>query len=579
MREPLGQTLAQIATVDPQGPFNYGLYRLYALVVGSEERVVRFLPALIGVLGVPALYALAAQLSGWRVGLLAALLWALSPVAIWHAQDARSYVIWSVVNPIAVWLALRALTFDRRIDWVLYVLAAVLALYVYYLELFTVFALNLYVILRFVRGLLETGESRNRLGHWVLAQVVVLLLIAPWYLQERLLSGGGYAGTAAGFELGRLWSDLLPALVFGEKYPFPAVVPAVVGVLLVGSCVGLWRVRWRSWWLLALLVVIPILALSLVSLRLDVFVARYILSVSAVVVVFVSVAGMRWRRVGVGLVGLLWVGQVVALHSYWYDYTKSPDWRSLSAYILRNASPHDTVIQAAADEAFTFYCQEYHLSEDCDQKLPAGPAQPADEIVSVLTMRIASSRGIWYVANPPGWSNAAVALDWLRANSQEARSARFAGLPTRYFLPWQVDSDEIRQSPLARYLDTAELADLRVLREPDGRLVLWLYWQPLAATVAPLKVFVHLTDSHGIVAQSDQFPQAGRIDTTTWQTRVLFRDIHTIVLPDTALQNNALIDYRLAIGLYDPVINQRVELVDGSDALIMPVSEVLTETG
>src|SRR5664279_4498163 len=91
MREPLAHTLAVITTVDPQAPLSYVLYRAWALIFGSSEYVVRVLPALFNVVGIPVIYALGHRLRGWRLGLLAALLWAINPYQIWHAQDARNY--------------------------------------------------------------------------------------------------------------------------------------------------------------------------------------------------------------------------------------------------------------------------------------------------------------------------------------------------------------------------------------------------------------------------------------------------------------------------------------------------------
>src|SRR5215207_5053780 len=116
MREPLASTLADIATKDPQAPLSYALYRGWALVMGTSEYVARLLPALFSVLGIPAMYVLGHRLRGRHLGLL------------------------------AVWLALRALDRQRHIDWLLYVVAAALAGYVYYLELFVVAALNVFVL-------------------------------------------------------------------------------------------------------------------------------------------------------------------------------------------------------------------------------------------------------------------------------------------------------------------------------------------------------------------------------------------------------------------------------------------------
>ncbi len=221
MREPLAQTLANIATVDPQAPLSYALYRGWGLIMGTGETVARVLPALLSVIGIPAIYALGHRLRGARLGLLAAGLWAIQPYEIWHAQDARDYAIWAMLSLLAVWLALRALDRGRRIDWLLYVAAAVLAAYVYYLELFVILVLNLYV-------LLTRWRDRRLLLRWVGSQVIVGLMLAVWYVQPRLLVGSGYGGTAGGFDPAQWITRFVPTLTFGAtlSHDLPSVVRA-----------------------------------------------------------------------------------------------------------------------------------------------------------------------------------------------------------------------------------------------------------------------------------------------------------------------------------------------------------------
>ncbi|MBK8026087.1 MAG: glycosyltransferase family 39 protein [Chloroflexi bacterium] len=591
MREPLSQTFANIVTVDPQGPVNYVLYRAYALVIGSQEQVVRFLPALLSVIGIPLLFALGHRLSGRRVGLLAALLWAVHPFAIWHAQDARSYAVWSVASPLALWLGLRALSHGRRLDWVLYVAAAVLSLYVYYLEVFPLAALSLWVVCLYCLGCTRRGVragnsswrwlvDRPMVVRWIGAQVVVGLLVAPWYLQERLLSGGGYAGTSTGFSFERLWLEFLPMLYFGEAIPFEVLAPILaLGVLLLTSLILLMSVRWRETALLLFLVVVPVVGLSFLSLRLSVFAPRYVLSVSVALVLLVALFVSRRFFYARGVFVVVFVLQLFAFYVYVYDYTKSPAWRELAAYVGERINPDDTIIQAAADEAFTFYCLEYALSSDCDAKLPANPRQSTDEIRDTLTMRSVESRGIWYVANPQAsWPNAQDAISWLTENMQTVRSVRLDGLPAQYFVPWEVSPTEITPAPLATYEETAELVGLAAWFEPNHTLVAQLLWQPTTTTDMPLKVFVHLVDGSGIVAQSDQLPQAGRSSTDEWATGVVFRDLHTIPLTGSsaAVPNENTPDgYSLVIGFYDPVSGRRVPLADGADAYTIPLKSVL----
>lgn len=586
MREPLGQTIANIATVDPQGPLNYALYRAYGLIVGTSPSVVRFLPALASVMGIAAVYSLAKAMSTSRlVALVAAMLWTISPVAIYHAQDARSYALWAVANPLAVWLALRCLKHRRRIDWVLYIAAATIALYTYYLEAFTVIALNAAVLLHWLFQQ-ERQRSRRRLVEWLASQAVIALLIAPWYLQGRLLSGGGYSGTTTVFRWEALFQSFLPALAFGEAPQLHLVIAAVLVVgVLVASTVTIWR--WRGAVLMArlvfpLAVVVPVVALSIAATRLGIFAPRYILSTSVMLVVGVAflIVGLRQPKltpfaVIARVLSVLFVATFTLGYSIIvFDYAKSPDWRLLVDYLKpRLTSSSDLIIQAAADEAFTLYCLDAALTADCDRKLPANPRQSPDEIVGELTMRTPESRSVWYVANPPAaWNNATTARDWLLANLQPVRAARPGGLPAIQFLPWSVDPNTLPAEPIAIFPGVAALMDAQLWREPSDTLLLWLIWRPIQPTNQPLKVFAHLlTEGDIILAQDDQFPLNGPTYTRDWASDIPFRDIYEFRL-STPMANQTPTNARIALGWYDPNISRRLLTDLGDDRVIVTLT-------
>jgi hypothetical protein len=109
--------------------------------------------------------------------------------------------------------------------------------------------------------------------------------------------------------------------------------------------------------------------------------------------------------------------------------------------------------------------------------------------------------------------------------------------------------------------------------DPTGQITLWLYWQPLAQTALPLKVFVHLTGEVNpatgspLWAQADAPPQQGRVQTSTWQPGELYRDV--IILPVGGLPPGT---YTLSTGLYDPATGVRLPLAGGGDAL--PLAQI-----
>ena len=565
MREPLAQTLANIATVDPQAPLSYALYRGWGLLMGTSEYVARILPALLSVIAIPTMYALGHRLKDSRLGLLAAFLWAINPEQIWHAQDARNYAIWAVLSLLAVWLALRALEKRRRVDWLLYIAAGVLAAYVYYLELFIIVVLNLYVLFIY-------GRERRLLLHWIGAEAIIGLILAPWYLQPRLLVGSGYGGTGGHFEALQWITRFIPALTFGTNLPanfLSYLAPVIALVLLISLVLALRRSRQQAV-LLAFWGTIPLVLLGIVSTKLNVFEPRYVLAVAPVYILLLGMLIVAlpydvlkgWLIVAVVLVSSF------TLKNYYFssDYAKSPDWRALASYLSKNTQPGDWVTQAAADESFTFYCNEYHVASNCDDKLPASPGQPKAEIDQLLTMRTQQHSAIWYVASLTDWQNGHTAEDWLKANMQQVRSTSADGLPALEFKPWQVSSAEITSTPLATFGDSIELVGIKTSTEPTDDLNVWLYWRALEPTSAPQKVFLHLGTPDQIVTQDDHYPQNGRISTDSWEVGMVYRDIYTLPLNGVPTG-----DYSLAVGFYDPETNRRLPVGNGDSFTIQSI--------
>ncbi len=449
------------------------------------------------------------------------------------------------------------------VDWALYILAGALAAYVYYLELFVMVALNVYVFVCY-------WHNRRLLTRWVGSQIAVGLLLAPWYIQPRLLVGSGYGGTAGNFEPLRFLTWFIPTLTFGETLSHDLdfianrFTPLLIAALLIGFVLW-WRRDKRQGLLSGLLGTVPLILLGIVSTKLNVFTPRYVLaSASAYILILgVLILETKPRLLGMALSTVVLLISLYSLNNYYFvpDYAKSPNWRALASFLSTQVKPNDWITQAAADELFTFYCNEYLVAANCNDKLPASPNQSADEIARLLTIRSTNHAAIWYVANPLNWANAQLAETWLQDHLQRVRNTSVGGLPAQEFKSWTVAADEIASSPLATFGDVVELMGSQSFVEPTGDLTVWLYWRPLRTADSSLKIFLHLTNASGIAAQDDQYPQAGRIDTTSWETDTNYRDIYH--LPAVAAG-----DYTLEVGFYDPETNRRLPVGSGDSFIL-----------
>lgn len=574
----LQETLAsEIPLKDPQPPLTFALFRGWALLFGSGEFAMRLLPALLSIPGMAALYALALRHGGRLAALAAATLYGLHPFLIWHAQDAKPYAIWVSLSTIAFWLAQRALRRNRRLDWLLYVAAAGMAAYLYYLELLFLAALNLFVLASY-------RNQPRRLRRWIGAQLLIALLLAPWYLQERLLFGSGYGGTAGGLEPLRLFTWIMPALQFGRSLPLELLERSA---LLVGFALlaGLWFMARRhaaNALNVGLRAFLPPLLLALIALRLDVFTPRYVLAgIPAFILLLPELWRWLWRRAWPARVlalvsAIAWLGlMLLSLDNAWFSphFAKSPDWRGLVRYLLEEAGPNDLVVQTAADEAFTLYLDEQMAS----LKLPANPVQEPAEILMTLEAAAASSDSVWLVARAPQtWPNRLVGTDWLGRNMQLVRDTQIGGLPVRQYRPREVQDHELAASPLASFAGVADLTGVRLGRTPDA-LVVELIWRARGQSQQRLKGFVHLYDARGpqggsaLWAQDDRFIQDGRVDTRLWTAGTVLRDVYTLPLANVPPGR-----YVLHVGLYDPDSGSRLITARTTDSVAVGVIELAT---
>jgi hypothetical protein len=183
---------------------------------------------------------------------------------------------------------------------------------------------------------------------------------------------------------------------------------------------------------------------------------------------------------------------------------------------------------------------------------------------------------IWIVGQTfPDWPNAGVVENWAVENLQLARETRIAGLPVRQFLSWDVLPSELAEETLADF-GIVGLRGVRIFApEPSGELTIWLYWEAQAQSESPLKIFVHLAGGINpatgspLWSQDDQFPQNGRIDTSSWETGRVYRDAY--ILPLNGVISG---EYQLLVGFYHPETNERLLLDDGADSFNIGVIEM-----
>jgi hypothetical protein len=233
--------------------------------LGGGEWAIRLHYALAGAAAVYAMYLLGRALLGTRGGLLAALLMAVWPFAVYYGQEARPYTYLLLFSCLQALSAYRAVERSRVLDWLALALWTALNLYTSYLALAVTVVCFAYVgvalgvgVWRAVRG------DGARAGSWWLVGGVAaggvasagLALLAYWPWTPELLSFFDRGDVGFGRvrptpvtldDLGRMLSAL----------DLTGAVLAAVVLGLGGAVWLVWRGRWRPGVLLLLWVALP----------------------------------------------------------------------------------------------------------------------------------------------------------------------------------------------------------------------------------------------------------------------------------------------------------------------------------
>jgi len=175
-RHTLGQIMIQATQFDTHPPLYYILLHLWLALLGYGVTQGRFLSLLCGVVAIPLIYMVAEDLFDRATALCAALLLAVSPIALWYSDEIRMYAMSGLFVLGAFACLVRAIRHDRRLSWWLaYASCAAAAVYTDYSAA--------YALVGAALASLAVVFSRRRARlRWGAAHVIVGVLALPLIL-------------------------------------------------------------------------------------------------------------------------------------------------------------------------------------------------------------------------------------------------------------------------------------------------------------------------------------------------------------------------------------------------------------
>lgn len=338
--------------IETTPPLYYMLLKFWAWFTGSSDFAVRLFSALASAATIPLVFLLGRAFGRPAVGLAAALLFALMPMQIFYAQEARTYALVPLFLATALLGLLRftraAMAAEQAEGWQglpLFAGSAVLLIYTHATSVFTVAALDLCC----AGLLLASAPGRAALPRLILANLGVAVLSVP-QLWAILVQAGRYdldwIQPPDLVSLLNLANSLLVDPVTPQTaFRLSCILSALVLALLLASLAFVRPNRLAVAYLLA----VPALFLAAViglSFKSPFLIPRILIWIAVPLCVLAGMAlqppvprGLRAALVlafaaciGVGLYGV-----------YVRTATDKEDWRGVMAELMPRLAPQDIV--------------------------------------------------------------------------------------------------------------------------------------------------------------------------------------------------------------------------------------------
>lgn len=168
-----------ITSTDPHPPLYFVLLHYCFVIFGYSEYTARAFSALVGALGIVAVFQLGRTLWNRKCGLLASLFLLLNYFHLAFSQEVRSYALLFLLSALSYTYFVKSIKCMRIRDFVAYSLFTVLMIYTHYFGLIVAASQVIFMAtyLVFQRPLINRRQLAVR---YLLAGLGVVLLYLPW---------------------------------------------------------------------------------------------------------------------------------------------------------------------------------------------------------------------------------------------------------------------------------------------------------------------------------------------------------------------------------------------------------------
>jgi len=411
------RSLPDIWQTTTGGEFNPPLFywvEHFMLTLGNSEVILRFVPALLGILTIPLVYCIGREFMDRNTGILAAAAVAFSPFLIYYSQEARAYAMMLFFVALSMVFYLKALKSNDLVNWGMFGLFSALAFWSHFYALVITGALFLYALYDLFPRIRNNPVAAKPLvcsGAIFAIVGLPLILVTVQLFAKRSASAPTFGIQGPGLIIATFsqisGSDL--AMYF-------------LGILFLAGIVQAFLIDRNKGIFLVTLMVMTFVISDVLSYKIPMQ-PRYLIFLAIVYFIAIALcyrplyALIRSPGVVYGFMALLIVINALMLVPYYSTYSKE-DWRGFAGGLAQLTRPGDFVVVVPG---YVSQPLDYYYSNATDRTIEVG-ADNGTQLAEINAGR--NNNTVFYVvtgdisaANPGG-----DAIAWLENNTKSRGS-------------------------------------------------------------------------------------------------------------------------------------------------------------
>jgi len=363
------KTFTEIWAVIGSGDFNPPLFYWLEkgmLIFGSSEFILRFIPALLGILTIPLFYLIGKEFLDRNAGIIAAALLTFSSFHIYYSQEARAYSPMLFFASLAMLFFLKAIQQNDTKNWILFGLFSAIAFWLHFYVIVLIASLVLFTLIIQLPRYRENILNIKPVFLGIITFCVVcfpLLIITVQRFGARIESAPTFG--AQGFEI-----------VYGTFSQMSGAGDLGLFLLIALFIIGLFQafvIDKKKGFLLLTSLLFTFLISYMLSFKMPMM-PRHLLFLLIIIFTGIALAYKPFysltRNQGVVyvLIAILILINFPALSNYYSSYTKE-DWRGFSGQMQNITQEGDKIVLVPGYMSLPF---DYYYSNATDRTYEYG---------------------------------------------------------------------------------------------------------------------------------------------------------------------------------------------------------------